>query len=159
MLTHSRSRGFFVSSFYQEIPGKQARMPRVTLPSGNTVDLKEPDDMMAGELFSIHRAVRVKSSATGETEYSAQEWADDRVNAFLAVSITAWSFPVPIPSQMNVAAADVIIGKTMKAKDWAALRRAAQPLMDELEGEGLPDPKSGGGAADPDVPVPAEPAG
>ena len=158
MLTHSRSRGFFVSPFYQKIPGKQARMPRVTLPSGNTVDLKEPDDFMAGELFSIHKAVRVRSSATGETEYSAQEWADDRVNAFLGQAITGWSFPVPIPAQTNVAAADVVIGKTMKAKDWAALRRAAQPLMDELEGEGLPDPKSGGSAVDEAVPVPVEPA-
>ena len=115
-------------------------MPRVELPSKqgdgqpNFVDLKEPDDFMASDLFAIHRAVRVKSSATGETEYSAQEWADDRVNAFLASAITGWSFPVPIPSQMNVAAADVVIGKTMRAKDWAALRRAAQPLLDELEG-------------------------
>ena len=115
-------------------------MPRIELPSKqadgtpNFVDLKEPDDFMASDLFAIHRAVRVKSSATGETEYSAQEWADDRVNAFLGSAITGWSFPVPIPSQMNVAAADVVIGKTMRAKDWAALRRAAQPLLDELEG-------------------------
>ena len=78
--------------------------------------------------------MRVKSSATGETEYSAQEWADDRVNAFLGSAITAWSFPSPIPAQINVAAADVVIGKTMRAKDWAALRKAAQPLLDELEG-------------------------
>lgn len=115
-------------------------MPRVELPSKQAdgsqhfVDLKEPDDFMAADLFSIHRAVRVKSSATGETEYSAQEWADDRVNAFLGSAITAWSFPSPIPAQINVAAADVVIGKTMRAKDWAALRKAAQPLIDELEG-------------------------
>jgi hypothetical protein len=139
---------------------------RVTLPSKqadgspNFVDLKSPDDFMASDLFAIHRAVRVKSSANGETEYSAQEWADDRVNAFLSSAITGWSFPSPIPAQASgVAAADVVIGRTMRAKDWAALRRAAQPLMDELEGEGLPDPKSGGGAADAEVPVPAEPAG
>ena len=115
-------------------------MPRVELPSKqadgthNFVDLKEPDDFMAADLFAIHRAVRVKSSATGETEYSAQEWADDRVNAFLASAITGWSFQSPIPAQMNLAAADVVIGKTMRAKDWAALRKAAQPLLDELEG-------------------------
>ena len=60
-------------------------MPRIELPSEqadgkpNFVDLKEPDEFMASDLFAIHRAVRVKSSATGETEYSAQEWADDRV--------------------------------------------------------------------------------
>ena len=113
---------------------------RVELPSKhadgtqNWVDLKSPDDFMASDLFAIHRAVRVKSSATGETEYSAQEWADDRVNAFLASAITGWSFQSPIPAQMNLAAADVVIGKTMRAKDWAALRKAAQPLLDELEG-------------------------
>ena len=135
---------------------------RITLPSkqpdgsSNWVDLKSPDDFMAADLFAIHRAVRIRSGPNGETEYSGAELADDRVNAFLGASITAWSFPVGIPSQMGVAAPDVIIGRTMRAKDWAALRRAAQPLIDELEGEGLPDPKSGGGAADEDVPVPGE---
>ena len=111
-----------------ELPSKQADG------TPNFVDLKSPDDFMASDLFAIHRAVRVKSSANGETEYSAQEWADDRVNAFLASAITGWSFQSPIPAQMNLAAADVVIGKTMRAKDWAALRKAAQPLLDELEG-------------------------
>ncbi len=131
-------------------------MPRVTLPSGNTVDLKEPDDYMAADLFALHRAVRVSQTAT---DYAPAELADDRVNAYLGFSITAWSFPGPIPSQANVAAADVIIGRTMKAKDWAALRKAAQPLMDELEGEGLPDWTKSEGAAGPGLPVPDEPAG
>ena len=141
-------------------------MPRVTLPSkqvgsdeNNWVDLKSPDDFMAADLFALHRAVRIKSGPGGETDYSPGEMADDRVNSFLGSAITAWSFPSPIPANMNVAAADVVIGKTMRAKDWAALRRAAQPLIDELEGEGLPDPKSGGAAADPGVPVPEQPAG
>lgn len=135
---------------------KQARMPRVTLPSGNTVDLKDPDDWMAADLFALHRAVRISQSAP---DYSPNELADDRVNAFLGASITAWSFPVPIPSLNGVAAADVTIGRTMRAKDWAALRKAAQPLIDELEGEGLPDPKSGGSPAGEAVPVPGEQAG
>ena len=131
-------------------------MPRVTLPSGNTVDLKDPDDWMAADLFALHRAVRISQNAP---DYSPNELADDRINAFLGASITAWSFPGPIPSQANVAAADVIIGRTMRAKDWAALRKAAQPLIDELEGEGLPDPKSGSGSAGEGVPVPEQPAG
>ena len=67
---------------------------------------------------------------------------DDRVNAFLGAAITGWSFPVPVPSQANVAAADVVIGRVMRAKDWAALRGAARPLMDELEGEDRADPKA-----------------
>lgn len=140
-------------------------MPRVTLPSKqadgepNWVDLKSPDDFMAADLFALHRAVRIKQSAAGDFDFSPQEQGDDRVNAFLGTAITAWSFPSPIPSQMGVAAADVVIGRVMRAKDWAVLRKAAQPLMDELEGEGMPDPKSGGEATDPGVPVPVEPAG
>jgi hypothetical protein len=132
-------------------------MPRVTLPSGNTVDLKSADDFMAADLFAMHAAVKVKPGPQGE--YSGMELADDRVNAFLGASITGWSFQGPVPAQANIAAADVIIGRTMKAKDWAALRKAAQPLIDELEGEGQPDPKSGGTAADEGVPVPEQPAG
>lgn len=129
-------------------------MPRVELPSKqadgespNWVDLKEPDDFMAADLFALHRAVKISSSAD---KYSPSELADDRVNAFLSAAITGWSFTAlsPIPSQVGVAAADVVIGKVMKAKDWAALRKAAVPLMDELEGEGHPDPKSGDRATD-----------
>lgn len=131
-------------------------MPRVTLPSGNTVDLKDPDDWMAADLFALHRAVRISQNAP---DYSPNELADDRTNAFLGASITAWSFPGPIPAAANVAAADVVIGRTMRAKDWAALRKAAQPLIDELEGEGLPDPKSGGGPVGEGVPVPEQQAG
>ena len=127
-------------------------MPRVTLPSlqadqtSNWVDLKESDDFMAADLFALHKAVRISANAP---EYSPAELADDRVNAYLGFAVTGWSFPTPIPSQANVAAADVVIGRAMKAKDWAALRKAALPLMDELEGEGQPDPKSGGGQASP----------
>lgn len=132
-------------------------MPRVPLPSGNTVDLKDPDDFMAADLFAMHAAVKVRPGPQGE--YSAMELADDRVNAFLGASITAWSFQGPTPEQANIAAPDVIIGRTMKARDWAALRKAAQPLIDELEGEGLPDPKSGGGPAGESVPVPEQQPG
>lgn len=128
-------------------------MPRVTLPSEqsdgtpNWADLKSPDDFLAADLFALHRAVRIKSGPNGETDYSPREMEDDRVNAFLGSAITAWSFPAPIPAQNGVAAADVVIGRAMKAKDWAALRKAAIPLINELEGESLPDPKSGDSAA------------
>lgn len=129
-------------------------MPRVTLPSlqadgetPNYVDLKSPDDFMAADLFALHAAVKIKNNSDGSSEYSPAEMSDDRVNAFLGSAVTGWSFPAPIPAQNGVVAADVAIGRVMKAKDWAALRKAALPLIDELEGEGQPDPKSGGEAA------------
>jgi hypothetical protein len=138
-------------------------MPRVTLPSKhadgspNWVDLKSADDFMAGELFAMHAAVKVRPGPKGE--YSPAEVADDRVNAFLGSAITAWSFPTPIPSQNGVAAPDVVIGRAMKARDWGKLRKEASPLMDALEGEDLPDPKSGTGADSESAPVPEQQAG
>ena len=115
-------------------------MPRIELPSKqadgttpNYVDLKEADDFLAADLFAIHRAVRISSGADGGTSYSPREMEDDTMNAFLGAAITGWSFG-PIPRDVSVAAADVVIGRAMKAKDYAALRKAAKPLLDELEG-------------------------
>ena len=119
-------------------------MPRIELPSKqadgtpNYVEVRSPDDYLAEELFAVHRAVRIP---TGEGTFSPTELEDDRTNAFLATAITAWSFPSPIPSQMNVAAADKVVGRAMKAKDWSVLRRKVKPLIDELEGAGDEDPK------------------
>ena len=122
-------------------------MPRIELPSkqadgaSNWVEVASPDDLMAETLFAIHRAVRIVSGASGDTSYSPREMEDDSVNAFLSFAITAWSFPSPIPSQMNAAPADKVIGKTMSGKDWSSLRRQVKPLMDELEGAEQEDPK------------------
>ena len=103
--------------------------------SPNWVEVREPDDFWAGEVMAIHRAVRITNSSTGETSYSPQEMEDDRANAFLAVAITAWSFTdKPIPSQVNVAPADVILGKSLKGPDWGRLKRKVQPLIAQLEG-------------------------
>ena len=122
-------------------------MPRFDLPSQqadgtpNWVEVADPDSMMAETLFAVHRAVRINSGASGETSYSPREMEDDQVNAFLGFAITGWSFPAPIPAQMNAAAADVVIGRTMTGKDWSSLRRQVRPLMDELEGAEQEDPK------------------
>jgi hypothetical protein len=126
-------------------------MPRFTLPgqqpdgTPHWVEVRSPDDFLAGDLFAIHAAVRVPS---GEGTFSPRELEDDHVNAFLGSAITAWSFPSPIPREVNVAAADKVIGRTMKAKDYSALKRKVQPLLAELEGgagedEEDGDPKAG----------------
>ena len=116
-------------------------MPRIELPSKqadgttqNWVEVSDPADLMAETLFAIHRAVRIVSGAGGDTSYSPREMEDDSVNAFLGFAITAWSFPSPIPSQMNAAPADKVIGRAMSGRDWSSLRRQVRPLMDELEG-------------------------
>ena len=117
---------------------------RIELPSKgadgnpNWIDLRDADEFTAEELFAMHRAVRVKP---GAASYSPRELEDDQVNAFLATAITAWSFPAPIPAQNGVVAADVAIGRVMKARDWGVLRRKATPVMEELEGFGAEDPK------------------
>ena len=122
-------------------------MPRFDLPSKqsdgspNWVEVADPDSMMAETLFAIHRAVRIASSPSGETSYSPREMDDDSVNAFLSKAITGWSFPAPIPAQANMAAADVVIGRTMTGKDWSSLRKQVRPLMDELEGAEQESPK------------------
>jgi rhodanese-related sulfurtransferase len=119
-------------------------MPRIELSSKQAddtphwVDVRDPDDFLAEDLFAIHRAVRVPS---GEGTFSPRELDDDMANAFLSRAITGWSFPSPIPSQASMAAADVVIGRTMRAKDWAVLRIKIRPLMDELEGSEREDPK------------------
>ena len=122
-------------------------MPRFELPSKqadgtqNWVEVADPDDMMAETLFAVHKAVRISSGADGGTSYSPREMEDDQVNAYLGFAITAWSFPSPIPAQANMAAADVVIGRAMKGKDWSSLRKQVRPLMDELEGAEREDPK------------------
>lgn len=125
---------------------------RVELPSRqpdgspNYVDVREPDDFLAEDLFAIHAAVRISSGGDGSTTYSPREMEDDQVNAFLGKAITGWSFQAPVPSQQNVAAADRVIGRVMKAKDWTVLRRKVKPLMDELEALEAEDPKEPSGS-------------
>ena len=122
-------------------------MPKFDLPSkqadgtSNYVEVADPGDLMAETLFAIHRAVRIVSGAGGDTSYSPREMEDDSVNAFLGFAITAWSFdPAPIPSRMNAAPADKVIGRAMTGKDWSSLKNQVKPLLDELEGVG-DDPK------------------
>jgi hypothetical protein len=120
---------------------------RVELPSTqddgspNWVEVRSPDDFLAEEMFAVHRAVRITSGTGGETSYSPREMEDDTVNAFLGAAITAWSFPVPIPVN-NLAAVDKTIGRAMKYRDWAVLRKAVKPLLDELDALDREDPKA-----------------
>ncbi|HLI39594.1 MAG TPA: hypothetical protein VKV80_19970 [Streptosporangiaceae bacterium] len=119
-----------------ELPSKQADGTQ------NWVDLKNLDDLLGEDLLIINRAARITQAAGGETSFAPRELEDDRANAFLGRVITAWSFPVPVPAQNSMAAADVVIGRAMRARDYAALRKAVRPLLDELDGLERQDPKS-----------------
>jgi hypothetical protein len=122
-----------------DLPSKQADG------SPNYVDLREIDDLLAEDLFAIHRAVRLPAGGENPT-YSPREMDDDSANAFLGRMITAWSFPSPVPIQNGVAAHDVTIGRAMRARDWSVLRRKIKPLIDELEGFDRMDPKEPSGS-------------
>jgi hypothetical protein len=119
-----------------ELPGKQ--------PDGtsNWVDLADLDDLMGEDLLIIHRAVKIRSGPGGETEYSPREMDDDRANTLLGRIITGWSFPAPIPSQNNIAPADLAISRAMKIRDYAALLGKARKLLAELDALEAQDPKS-----------------
>jgi hypothetical protein len=117
---------------------------RVDLPSlqadgtPNYVDLR--DKLRPGDAFAVNSAAKITSGADGGTVYAPREMEDDRLNALLGRIITAWSYPVPIPSQNSFQAADVAIDGAMDLDDYAALKQAVQPLMEKIDGKGQ-DPK------------------
>jgi hypothetical protein len=113
-------------------------MPRVDLPSGAWVEYR--DQLKVRDRFEVQEVAKVQVGETGNST-SFLAMANDMRNALLGRIITAWSYPVPIPSQNSFAAADVIIGDTMDLDDYAALEEAVQPLMDRIGGRGTPDPK------------------
>jgi hypothetical protein len=121
---------------------------RVDLPSKQPdgtpswVELADLDELMGEDLLIIHRAVRIKTGTGGEMEYSPREMDDDRANAFLGRTITAWSFPAPIPSQNGLVAADVAISRVMNLRDYAALLGKARKLLAEIDALEAQDPKS-----------------
>jgi hypothetical protein len=120
-----------------ELPSRQADGS-----TPNYVVVKDPDDFLAADLFALHRQIRFPTTDNGT--YSPREVDDDYINAFLGTAITEWSFPAPVPSQNNIVAADVTIGRTMKARDWGVLQRKVRPLLAELEGAESEAPKETG---------------
>jgi len=118
---------------------------KVDLPSGAWVELRE--DLRAADRFAVQAVASVElggkdgKEGAGRTRASFLEMQNDMRNALLGRIITAWSYPDPIPSQNQFAAADVVIGNAMDLDDYAALEKAVEPLMDKIAGRGLPDPK------------------
>ena len=67
-------------------------------------------------------------------------------NALLGRIITAWSYPVPVPSQNTFQAADVVIGDAMDLDDYGVLAEEVEPLMDKIQGRKTADPKTPSGS-------------
>lgn len=116
-----------------ELPSKQADGTR------NWVEYR--DNLMAIDKFAVDEVATVLMG-DGGNKVSALAMRNDMRNALLGRIISAWSFPVPVPKDNNFQAADVVIGNAMNLKDYSALAKAVEPLMDEIEGRDLPDPKT-----------------
>ena len=108
-------------------------MPRLELPSGAWVEFR--DELKVKDRFAVQEVAKVDIREEGNsTSFLAMQ--NDMRNALLSRIITAWSYPVPVPSQNHFQAADVIIGDQMDLDDYAALEEAVQPLMDKIAGRG-----------------------
>lgn len=69
---------------------------QITLPSGNTVDLR--DKLTAKDKFAVQAAVRVSLDTSTGMQESTGSFLNDARNALLKLLITGWSFSWPIPS-------------------------------------------------------------
>ena len=116
-----------------EMPSKQA--------DGTPHWVEYRDSLMSIDKFAVDEVATVVMGEAGN-KVSALAMRNDMRNALLGRIISAWSYPVPVPKDNNFQAADIVIGNAMNLKDYSALAKAVEPLMDEIEGRDLPDPKN-----------------
>jgi hypothetical protein len=118
---------------------------RVEMPSksadgkgNNWIEIRT--ELKAPDRFAVQEVASVTLSDNGN-KVSMLAMTNDMRNALLGRIITAWSYPVPIPSQNSFQAADIVIGNALDLDDYAVLEKEVQPLMDKIEGRSLPDEK------------------
>ena len=119
-----------------ELPSKQA--------DGTHNWVEYRDSLMAIDKFAVDEVATVVMG-DGGNKVSALAMRNDMRNALLGRVISAWSFPVPVPKDNNFQAADIVICNAMNLKDYGALAKAIEPLMEEIDGRDLPDPKKSSG--------------
>jgi hypothetical protein len=111
-------------------------MPRIELAStqadGTPNWIEYRDRLMSQDRFEVQETALVAMGDNGKTSLLAL--ANDMRNALLGRIISAWSFPVPVPSQNSMAAADTVIGGVLDLDDYTLLEEAVQPLMDKISG-------------------------
>lgn len=115
-----------------ELPGKQA--------DGTPHWVEYRDQLRALDRFAVQEVASVEVGE-GKNRANFYAMANDMRNALLGRIITAWSYPVPVPSQNHFQAPDVVIGEAMSLEDYAALEEAVEPLMELIAGRALPAPK------------------
>jgi hypothetical protein len=97
-------------------------------------------NLKASDRFEVQKVA--KMTITGEANLAAYlEMENDMRNALLGRIITDWSYPVPIPSKNDFAAADRVIGDVMDLDDYSVLEQAVDPLMAKISGRVTRDPK------------------
>jgi hypothetical protein len=114
-------------------------------PDGTPHWVEVRDTLMAQDRFEVQEAALVETG-DGKQRTSFLALENDMRNALLGRIITAWSYPVPVPAQNSMAAADVVIGGCMDLDDYSLIEKAVQPLMDKIAGRGQPDPKKQDGS-------------
>jgi hypothetical protein len=97
----------------------------ITLPSGATVTVK--DNTVPGDRFAIQDSVDLVIEDDGRRVIRGA--ASSQWKAFLGRVVTAWSFPVPIPS---VAGLQVLDEYPDKEEDADALEDALQERYERL---------------------------
>lgn len=120
-----------------EMPSKQA--------DGTPNWVEYRTELLAIDKFAVDEVATVTMGESGN-KVSALAMRNDMRNALLGRIISAWSYPVPIPKDNNFQAADIVIGNALNLRDYSALSKAVEPLMDEIEGKDLPDPKTQSGS-------------
>lgn len=105
-------------------------MSKAEFSSGNWVEYR--DGLKAMDRFAVQDAVQLEFNEKGNR--ASLGMINDQRNALLGRIITGWSYPVPIPSQQPMFAADVVIGEAMDIDDYNELVEAVQPLLDKISG-------------------------
>ena len=113
-----------------------------TAPDGgpNWVDVRET--VKGGDIFAVHEAAQVPVDEEGRTAaLSYQKLDDDRLIALFQRVVTGWSFQVPLPA--SFAAAKSVLSD-FEGDDLKKLRAEMKPLLEKVQNDNLPDPKTPG---------------
>jgi hypothetical protein len=114
-------------------------MAKVELTKGAWVEYR--DELKAGDRFAAQAAAS-QEIIDGNVKISALGFQNSIRNALLGRIITGWSYPVPVPSLNDfVKDKEAYIGDTMSLKDYNILAEAVEPLVNEVSGIVVEDPK------------------